>query len=286
MNPHHVIILAQGQQARLPRLLVPKQLLALKACQFTNRAARATILERTLCQLALLGYETITVVCGGALKAAVEVIVPAVYSQTGQAPHVLAHELADPGNSSLKGIHRYLTTSGNALAAESDGFQNVVLLGDVVYSWECLRKISEGTHWGMGFVGSPDLSRSGGELYGISWRAGAHVTMMELLERAMRRHPPHDRVYQCGQLRRWLWEADMLCAAGEYGESYFGELAAVTRSGAKPAAWTPAGLPRTWFTVCDDYTDDVDVPDDVKGLDDLSTLAALDDENNGLRWGP
>lgn len=303
MTTHrHVIILAQGQQTRLPKLDRPKQLLELAAC------ADTPIIIRTLCQVAMLGQvehhegfdyvtdTTITVVCAHPLRYCIEAVPgAAILNHAKRVLRPYAVELKDPGNSSLKGIRRFLRDQDLDQRGlpppiqdrrESE-IQYVVLLGDVVYSWDCLRKIFAGTHWHMGFVGSGDLSKSAGELYGVSWKGGAHDTMLTLLDRALEKHPPSQDVYQCGQLRRWLWEADILCGNTEYGANYAGEISLLRNPVFRrwPAAWTPAGLHRTWYVVADDYTDDVDVPEDVYYLPQLAKAAAADDAANGLRWG-
>lgn len=260
--PLHVIILAQGQQSRLPSLEIPKHLLALPAC-------KSTIIERTLCQLALIDPQcAVTVVCDHPLKYTMDVAGAGVYGRTGNVIHLITHALPDPGNSSLKGIARYLDTQiGRGRCSDHPGFQTVVLLGDVVYSWDCLTAIMARPHWGLHefvFVGSPDLSRSAGELYGISWLASAHETMLGLLDRALAKHPPSEDLYQCGQMRRWLWEAD---AIGQADESHY-----------------PHAPGRTWYVPIDDYTDDVDIPYEVEHLPELALEAAADDVNNGLIW--
>ena len=268
MTSTHVIILAQGKQTRLPNLKTHKHLLELPACG-------VDIITRTLCQLAMLStfehseghdyvqHMGVTVVCGGDLRYGIDAGGKAdVLRHTGRVLLGLGtYELGRPGNSSLKGISRYLDTQDYRTDAIGRDERIVVLLGDVVYSWDCLRAILKGTHWNMGFVGSPDLSRDAGELYGLSWRGSAHGTMLELLDAALVNHPPFE-AYQCGQMRRWLWEADRLC----------------------DPLYPENGLRRTWYVAIDDYTDDVDVPSEVAALPQLALEAAEDDKNNGLHW--
>lgn len=256
----HVIILAQGQQKRLPDLETPKQMLELPAC------GGIAIIERTLCQLALIEPTAmVTIVCGGPMMILLPMVgTELVQKATGVRLSIGTHQLGDPGNSSLKGIARYLEnlrTGYEAPRFEGITFtKTVVLLGDVIYSWPCLRACMEPTHWGVGFVGTSDLSRSGGELWGLSWMPDDHSTMKDALGRALKKHPPFED-YQPGQMRRWLWEIDEL-------NNYFSVRAPE----------------RFWFTAIDDYTRDIDLPEHIAELGRLSEAAALDDATNGLVW--
>lgn len=271
--PIHVIILAQGQQTRLPDLTTPKHLLPLPAC------GNAPIILRTLCQLAMMGHAeledglpyvtnlSVTVVCGGDLRHDLDAAAKAsVYGITKRVLDVDIYELANPGNSSLKGISRYLDAQDGPVSHHPEyhpEFLTVVLLGDVVYSWKCLEQILTPTHWGCTFVGTSTLSRATGELWGLSWLAGAREPMLDALDLAMTRHPPSEDVYQCGQMRRWLWAMD---------DVIDGNNAGVT------------GIGRTWYRVCDDYTDDVDVPADIENLPDTALAAGEDDDKHELVW--
>lgn len=269
----HVIILAQGLQKRLPTLTVAKQMLPLPACGDTP------ILHRTVLQL-WHALETsplrvrfdspasrITIVAwfhlmeqlihDGVKLGRVDVGLP---GSLGVTYHPDAQTLIDPGNSSLKGIEHYLRgPAGAELRAREKFDRTVVLFGDVVYSWACLRAIIEGTHWHMGFVGTSDLSTSGGELWGLSWERTAEHIMLQCLDAAITKHPPFAE-YQCGQMRRWLWEIDKVIDGG------------------------PPPIPRTWYRPIDDYTRDIDLPEHVRQLDTLSAAAAADDLVNGVTW--
>lgn len=255
MTSVRVIILAQGEQRRLPDLKVPKQLLELPACD------NVTILERTLLQVRRICSSNGTelrnpmVVAGDAIRLHARSLRPMWI------PNVFT--LDDPGNSSLKGIHRYLT---GISAHDPVADHNVVLLGDVIYSWQCLRALLRSASFFstasmITFVGTSDLGASGGELWGVSWNDIADDQMMTMLDRAVRKHPQFD-AYQPGQMRRWLWE---------YPES----LALI-------------GRPRTFspdvYTAIDDYTRDIDLPEHVTQLPALSERAAEDDRLNGVVW--
>lgn len=261
MSTYHVIILAQGEQTRLPELRTPKHLLRLPAC------GDAHILDRTLCQLAMLLDEPlVTVVCGGALRYHVEASARhEVYKRTGKIVAIDAYELGSPGNSSLRGIARYLGGGTGDLSRGptvlADDLIEVVLLGDVVYSWRCLETILfTSMPPGVRFVGTSDLSRSGGELWGISWQQAWRGLAMQMLGDALEQHPPF-AAYQCGQLRRWLWAFD-----AELHRRTLKDFAA------------------NYYTAVDDYTDDVDIPADIRALPDTALLAAEDDVARGLHW--
>lgn len=245
-----ILILAQGSQTRLPDVAEPKQWLALPACGNTP------ILARTLAQLwALQGCQpgdlpSTTVVTWPRLTGylryglGVKVARDVVYT-----PH--AFTLHDPGNSSLKGARRALTELSFGRYDRT-----VILLGDVVYSWKCLELLlSEDRPGAIRVAATSDLSPSGGELWGISWPSFENAWVMSGLDAALEKHPPF-REYQCGQLRRWHW---------------------AMRDG--------LGCPPNYLLEnVDDYTDDIDVPEDVKNLPDISAAAAMDDLTRGITW--
>lgn len=277
-----VVILAQGSQKRLPELTVAKQMLPLPACN------NVPILHRTIRQVWALLAPTMTegspnrisVVTWRELSEQIATygipIVPVgtpnwidgLHHQiTREAAntldvamryHPMVKTLPDPGNSSLKGIAEYLRHA-QIVIGQYD--RVVVLLGDVVYSWACLRAILDGTHWHMGFVGTSDLSRDGGELWGLSWEKTAEEPMLHSLSDALARHPKFTE-YQPGQMRRWLWAFD------EFMHREFGQ----------------AMEPRNWYVPIDDYTRDIDLPEHVKQLGALSEHAAADDRENGVAW--
>jgi choline kinase len=259
----HVIILAQGTQQRMGTPF-PKQLLPLAGC------ARESILGRTLRQLAAprspvrpgpAGARVTLVTWNDVAQS----LFPGI-RMNAVSCHFNAHPsmdmdvvtLPDPGNSSLKGIYRYLE-----LIAGGQRFdRTVVLLGDVVYSWACLEAIFADLTQFVGwrspapvrFVGTSDISPSGGELWGVSWLAEADVTVTHALESALAKHPPYQDTYQPGQLRRWMW------------------------------ALHPSFQTTSRYTAIDDYTMDVDLPEHVSRLVPASDLACADDREHGVRW--
>jgi hypothetical protein len=257
----HVIILCQGKQSRLPGLPVAKQMLPLPAC------GDVPILHRTIRQLwRLLGMaeavadSPITVVGSLAMSESLISAYGGVRVDDSVIYHPNTQTLRDPGNSSLRGIDRYLSLPPSAMVVR-EWDRRVVLLGDVVYSWACLRTILDvSAITGTNFVGTSDLSRSAGELWGIAWTAAADRDMRAALAEALMKHPPFEE-YQPGQMRRWLWAQDDLYA----------DRARMTE--------------RPWFRAVDDYTRDIDLPEHVAMLPALSEAAKADDDAaNGMNW--
>ncbi len=291
----HVIILAQGSQKRLGDLPVAKQMLPLPACGGTP------ILYRTLRQLwHVMGgvhihadrSDRVTVVTWPLLVDKLRlttVDIPMTLTGVGGKPveprsiewrfTPSTDTLDDPGNSSLKGISRFLEVEAARRARRwaltpqvvppdhPEWDRTVVLLGDVVYSWACLRAIFAPfredprgfmTEFGatigdFRFVGTSDISPSGGELWGIAWPGRADIIMKMGLKRALDAHPPFAE-YQPGQLRRWMW------------------------------AMSRTFQTSTLYSAVDDYTRDIDTPEHVLMLPELSKAAAADDEANGVTW--
>jgi hypothetical protein len=168
-------------------------------------------------------------------------------------------ELATPGNSALRGVGRYLEQRDRDNRRYD---HTIVLLGDVVYSWECLRAIWQISKIG-GFVGTRHLALDKGDLWGVGWSRALNDRMMLDLRDALLRHPPFEDEYRHGQLRRWV--------------SGFrrGDLADHVIKMQKVEA----------YTAIDDYTHDIDFPGDLVLLPDLSAAAAADDAKHGVIWG-
>lgn len=251
-----VIILAQGSQSRMGPAVGWKQLLPLPLC------AGVPILVRTLRQLkAFVREPTVTLVTWDELFndalafCAREDRPTGWYDVLGDVHHV---QLGVPGNSSLKGLGRYLEERPYDRGAES----TIVLLGDVVYSWACLASLLVLSDR-SGFVGTTDLSSSAGELWGVAWHRNREDLMIADLRDALLRHPPFDDTYQPGQLRRWLvgWRR------GDIRD----HVARLTRTGN--------------YLCVDDYTMDVDLPHHVPLLDAASRSAAIDDDQHEIVWG-
>jgi len=242
-NDLDVVILAQGTQQRMGHAFryTPKQLLPLKHCDGTAILARTIFQVRQRFPEAKIDLVTWDHVCAG----------------LGGLSDVTLTQLPSPGNSSLKGIARYLELR----APVRQQSKTIVLLGDVVYSWACLDALAVlSAH--MGFVGTADLSSSKGELWGVAWHAIHDDAMMIDLRDALLKHPPLEDTYQPGQLRRWVvgWRR------GDVAD----QVAKLIKTGN--------------YVAIDDYTMDVDLPQHVPLLDNASKLAAADDARHNLMW--
>ena len=249
-----VIILAQGTQKRMGPGACYKQLLPLPACN------GVPILVRTLIQLGVRRL-SVTIVTWSPIMRAMDV--PYAEIEPWRAilrarplPNVHHVELETPGNSSLKGISRYLELRGT-----EHRFNTIVLLGDVVYSWKCLDALFALSAT-SGFVGSRDVSESTGELWGLAWAHNQEPRMLDDLRDAVLRHPPFEDEYQPGQLRRWI-------TGMRRGELAL-HVASLTHKGR--------------YIAIDDYTMDVDVPSHIPKLGPASVAAAADDALHDLTW--
>lgn len=186
-----VVILCQGKQTRMEGLSHPKQLLGLH-CPKNGRTI--TILERTCRQVRHhMGPDVHITVVADQVKFA---------SAIDYCDRVV--DLVNPGNSSLKGLHRYLA-SGYAAGHRDDA--TLVLLGDVVYSNGDMGLITTSELSALSFLTTHDLSPSDGELFAVWWPARDHRVVMDTLDDAMQKHPPFHDTYQPGQMRRLLWAA-------------------------------------------------------------------------------
>jgi len=268
----HCIVLSQGSQRRL-NMTHPKCLLPLPGCGGRPILYRTlhhvwSILERQRSARARAAAEShpgvvdqrITVVTWYEVRKWFELNEVWVDDGTNSrrrrafAPEFIS--LADPGNSSLKGIARFLASDQGALWR---GDRTVVLLGDVVYSWQCLDALfTENISDNLCFAGTSDLSPGGGELWGIRWDRSVDRLMMDCLDKALLKHPRFEE-YQPGQLRNWLWEVD------------------------KKLDEVSGGF-RTWFCPVDDYTLDIDLPEHIPLLGPASDKAAADDREHGVTW--
>lgn len=291
----NVIILCQGQQTRLPMLDGPKQLLPLVGCN------GATLLDRTLRQIDTLmasDRESIVNVIGGEpfRRHLSNKYTPPCPSDLGNSRRIRHIELASPGNSSLLGVFEVLRLrdqwwlrdyfeyehikDGSTCGRADKIDKTVVLLGDVLYSWRCLASLLAHDRYQekILFVGTHDLSTSGGELWGVAYSMSAHMKMMEYAAAALVKHPPFED-YQPGQLRRWYW-------AARNGRTVAQMLS--------PAAPAMEFTPGRYFLACGgdpsevpdvrDYTMDVDVPEHLMLLEEASFKASHDDFKHGVTW--
>lgn len=278
----HVIILAQGCQRRMGDLAVPKQLLTLPA-HAAHKAPNTQIVNRTIMQVAkILTHEArescesmfrewlshhLTVVANQAFEERMEPvkipILRGIGAEIGMEIYPSFCALADPGNSSIKGLSRYLDH------VPVDPVHTVVLLGDVVYSWACLEELLRRAHDGdVTFAGTSDLGPGGGELWGVAWYKSTDRMMRGCLAQGLAASSKHQDVYQPGQLRHWLWAVDRFLSP---------------RDGLPdPAQWSGA---RDWWVPIDDYTMDVDLPEHIDLLRDASDKALADDLAHGVPCG-
>lgn len=256
MRTMEVIILAQGTQRRMGPGIDYKQLLPLPAC------GGVPIMLRTCRQIDARGWASSPMVAGGPTIQSKTIITWAPVMRRLQQDVVAQHvELKDPGNSSLKGIHRYLQMRDKLIYTVTPD-KTVVLLGDVIYSWACLDAI-----WRMamdwGFVGTGNLSSSDGELWGVAWSRDNEPFMMRQIADAILMHPPVDDDYQPGQLRRWI--------KGFSRGELAGHIHGLRRKG--------------HYTDIDDYTRDIDIAPQLSLIPAISIDAAKDDESHGISWG-
>jgi MobA-like NTP transferase protein len=270
----HVIILAQGSQQRMGKAIDrPKQMLCL------DLPGRPMIIERTIHQLALMDVDHMTVVCAEPLNYHISAGVKAdVWRRCKMPCPVDAYELGDPGNSSLKGIARYLEAQGGPTCENPDHW-TVVLFGDCVYSWDCLARLviaPRATGAPYLFVGTRALSASGGELWGVAWSRPAYDFMIARLRSALEYHPKFDDTYQPGQMRRWLQVMPFIAQSDRPGMSWFQQ--------SLSPEMLDAHIRMGTYSCVDDYTKDIDIPPDLLALPGLSASAQRDDMEHGLRW--
>lgn len=256
-----VIILAQGTQKRLGMTHGFKQLLPLPACGNTPIMARTV---RQVLRMAPPGREDAAHLYNAGVLPPVAITILSWPDMLAPYPETSTLRLATrcvslahPGNSSLKGVARYLETRSHDHPADT----TIVLLGDVVYSWACLNALSR-LGGSCGFAGTSNLSGSAGELWGVAWARAHEAQMLQDLRDALLRHPPFEDEYQCGQLRRWIvgWRR------GDTAD----HVARLRRAGQ--------------YVDVDDYTMDVDLPTDIPKLVPAARAAVLDDAANHLTW--
>lgn len=271
----HVIILAQGTQRRMGVTGPRKQLLPIPGYE------DIPILVRTISQIVYRFSRThlqLDVITWSDVKASIEAgpgfliglagyerDIPGWASRSarignGQLPERTNFiELPQPGNSSLRGIGEVM----RELPLDRGHDHTIVLLGDVVYSWTCLDVLAasrEPPRAGV-FAGSSNLSSGGGELWGVAWSRFGEEQMRADLDDALLRHPSFDDdIYQPGQLRRWIvgWRRGTV-EQNVDRRRFMGQ-----------------------YVDVDDYTMDVDVPDDAKRLATVAELARRDDISRGL----
>ena len=206
---------------------------------------------------------SLTVVCAGALRHLLA---------AENDSHIGMYTLTEPGNSALDGIDRYLRFRFARPSPYAGAHERiVVLLGDVVYSWNCLHALLC-SPCPISFVGTSNLSPSRGHLWGVTWETEHHAIMLPTLEAALAKHPPI-ATYRPKQFRQWFFagQADDRIASGAEDRAALGYVTA------------QAVMHDRIYHPVDDYTQDIDVPESLE-LPELGRQAAADDEKNGLVW--
>jgi hypothetical protein len=208
MSTLHVIILAQGQQSRLPDLAVPKQLLEIPH-------AGETILRRTFRLLGELAPGAFpTLVAHRGVAEAVGAVHPTDTRLAGAAARsfyvgippdmrsALCVTLDNPGNHAVAGLQQVLRLG----ISPADTI--AVVLGDVIWSRAALQQllfgaapIAHSRFQGIAFVGTPNLTGGGGELFGIR----APRVSSSVLEAELPKSSSAFIDYQPGRLRELLW---------------------------------------------------------------------------------
>lgn len=256
MTTTEIVILAQGE--RRLGCHGPVQLQPLPAC------GGVPVLCRTVRQVSLLQAESSdgmwwpTIVAWEAVCGLVSWPEPSTPAMPSRSVTPAYYRLADPGNSALRGVARYLELRHQ----ENRRYDHtIILLGDVVYSWACLRALWDMAKTG-GFVGTSDLSLDKGELWGAAWSRRHEDRMVSELRDALLRHPPLDDEYQHGQFRRWV--------SGFRRGDLADHADNLRRSGI--------------YVDIDDYTHDIDHARDLVLLPLLSFAADADDRSNGITW--
>jgi hypothetical protein len=261
MTTLHVIILAQGQQSRLPDLLVPKQLLEIPH-------AGETILKRTfrlLGELApsafitLVGHRGLAEAVGGAVHPTVTGFANAdlrsfyVRTLPGVMSAATLLTLHHPGNHAVAGLQQVVRSDVSSVHYHSI----VVALGDVIYSRAALRELLFGTppgadpsFDGIAFVGTPSLTGGGGELFGIRVPAARRDVLLAEISKTSIAFTD----YQPGRLRELLWELQKRSRI----------------------SWDLRVHAKAPYIPITDFTTDIDTPADVANLPELGKLVAAE----------
>lgn len=151
--------------------------------------------------------------------------------------HVITMTLGDPGKCIVDGL-----AATESIWSPIDC--KTVLLGDVVYSRDAIAKIFADRHR-LVFSGTSDLSESTGETFSMTWNADGE--MKELLRTCPCRVRKKGELVG-GHLRRLLWHAMRRRRA---------------RNDPR-VSWA-----RELYIPIDDWTDDIDTPDDLRFLPKL-----------------
>jgi hypothetical protein len=267
MTTLHVIILAQGQQSRLPDLLIAKHLLeiphtgeiilkrTLRLVSEIAPTAAITLVApmSTAAALGRSGYKSVSVDAGDHELIFVDDHRPGAFQEPAWRGRRLidVFTLRDPGNHAVAGLQRYLR------ARDFVEDQTVVLLGDVIYSRAALTAILTGTAReadpvfdGVTFVGTPDLTGGGGELFGIRVSGKRRDVLLADLPRSSSAFT----AYQPGRLRELLWELQKR----------------------NRISWDLRVHRQAPYIPISDFTTDIDTPADLANLPELGKLVAAE----------
>ncbi len=266
------MVMAHGEQKRLPMLRICKQLLDLPL------SGNIPILARTLLTLpdvidpnddapsvTVVGPMQIADTLGFARRHDREVHGAFVH---GGDPGMQVLRLKEPGNSLLRGLGAIrpwlagdVELCGDIVVDPSAGdYRVVVLLGDVVFSRACLRALFSSRR-PMEWAVTPDLSPSTGEVFGFSYSRDATPEVLACLDEVNEK-PPAFEAYQPGTCRKllWRWQAHRDAAIGGIG------VVTCTPSVAECC------------TLITDFTKDIDTPEDLRRLSELDYAAWKDDQ--------
>jgi NDP-sugar pyrophosphorylase family protein len=154
--------------------------------------------------------------------------------------------LADPGYCIISGL-----AATQAIWC-SEG-RVVVLLGDVLYSPECMRSILSDQR-PLAFFGTADLSQGTGELFSMIFTKETVGEIADMVVRA-RCNDPESNIYQCGHLRTLLWGT--MVNRGQYANHNF---------------YDGDGIISNLYTIISDYTMDFDLPEHLERIPEIERL--------------
>ena len=222
--------MCQGEQRRLASLGYPKHLVQINGETLLARTTRMLRERRRDASIVLIG--------GGA------------FSVEAQRLGV-EHRMIDPGRCIVDGI----LATRDLWAGERVVGRTAIVLGDVVWSRAALRSLVDDPRT-LVFAGTPDVSSSRGEVFGMTFDAPGWVSY--LADTCPCRSANRSfSLQQSGHLRRLLWWAQHELNLHPFAVN---------------------GIDQTWhpsvYLPVTDYTDDIDTPADV------AALPALEEADN------
>jgi molybdopterin-guanine dinucleotide biosynthesis protein A len=254
----HVLILAQGQQQRLPQLEIPKQWINLgdwapgggPILVRTIRMIRTLLAGREVSITVVAGYRLMSLLLRQAVGCGLALMDERDELWIGEADDLAVIELAKPGNGSIAGLRQCLRKFPVLIEEPT-----TVLLGDVVYSHAVLKELLDlGTLREPLFAGTRVVTGATGELWGLRWGKDTGRYMAALVDAIV--DPPVE-TYQAGQLRKLLWA---------YQRDH-GVHVLEAKSDAR------------WYYATNDFTADIDTPADMAKLPQIALAAWEDDQS-------